>query len=196
MPAVKPQRCIKRLRAAMQVIAYCLGALVVGLAITVYFSDDNIRGIYHWLDKVFSLSFISLFVALVMITLYSAWRIGADAQPRYWHEVGQQAAAGIATLALTFTLLGISLGIGSLADQNISPESIQQIIQGLTKHFSMAFMTTVVGLPTANALRALVALRFIAYETAEEARHKTRQNSPQDLPQHSQQVTQEITTCV
>ncbi|PCJ38687.1 MAG: hypothetical protein COA99_11475, partial [Moraxellaceae bacterium] len=60
---------------------------------------------------------------------------------------------------------GISLGIGSLADKTIDPQSIQMIIQDLTKHFSTAFMTTVVGLPTANILRAAIALRHVRLQS-------------------------------
>ena len=53
-------------------------------------------------------------------------------------ETGLQAANGIATLALTYTLLGISLGIGSLAGHELGPETIQAVIRDLTRHFSMA----------------------------------------------------------
>jgi hypothetical protein len=62
----------------------------------------------------------------------------------------------VSTVALTYTLLGISLGIGSLAGRPLDPTTIQPIITELTRYFSLAFMTTVVGLPTAAALRALV----------------------------------------
>jgi hypothetical protein len=73
-----------------------------------------------------------------------------------WLTTGVQAANGVATLALTYTLLGISLGIGGLAGKELTPETIQGIIQGLTGNFSMAFMTTVIGLPASALLRALL----------------------------------------
>jgi hypothetical protein len=68
----------------------------------------------------------------------------------------RKAANGIATLALTYTLLGISLGVGTLAEQELTPETVRHVIRGLTSQFSLAFMTTVVGLPTAAVLRTLL----------------------------------------
>lgn len=78
----------------------------------------------------------------------------SDADAVFWLEVGVQAANGVTTLALTFTLLGISLGIGGLAGQPLTPETVQPIIRQLTADFSLAFMTTVVGLPVSAGLRA------------------------------------------
>ena len=86
---------------------------------------------------------------------------GANAAERdYWFAVGMQAANGVTTLALTFTLLGISLGIGSLAGQTLTPETVQTVIRDLTANFSLAFMTTVVGLPVSAGLRALLVISF------------------------------------
>ncbi len=48
------------------------------------------------------------------------------------------------------------LGIGSLAEQGLSPETVQSVVRELTRHFSLAFLTTVLGLPTSAALRALL----------------------------------------
>jgi hypothetical protein len=71
---------------------------------------------------------------------------------------GLQACNGIATIALTFTLLGISLGIGSLSHGGLTPETINDIIAELTNYFSMAFMTSVIGLPLSAVLRTLLIL--------------------------------------
>jgi len=60
------------------------------------------------------------------------------------------------TLALTYTLLGISLGIGTLAGQELTPETVRGVIQDLTANFSRAFLTTVIGLPVSAALRAVL----------------------------------------
>lgn len=65
-------------------------------------------------------------------------------------------ANGVTTLALTFTLLGISLGIGSLAGQELNPDTVPVIIREMTANFSLAFMTTVVGLPVSAVLRSLI----------------------------------------
>ena len=87
----------------------------------------------------------------------------------FWNETGEHAANAVATLALTYTLLGISLGIGTLADQELTPQTIQPVIRGLTEHFSLAFMTTVVGLPTAAILRAIVAITNVHLTSAQTA---------------------------
>ena len=69
------------------------------------------------------------------------------------------------SLALTCTLLGISLGIGSLSGHELNPTTIPQVIKGLTEHFAMAFMTTVIGLPVSAALRSAL---LVSYSHAEE----------------------------
>jgi flagellar motor component MotA len=48
-----------------------------------------------------------------------------------------------------------------LSDTNLTPETVNDVIAKLTQHFATAFMTTVLGLPTAALLRAWVSLRFI-----------------------------------
>ena len=80
-----------------------------------------------------------------------------------------QAASCIATLALTCTLLGISLGIGALAETPLTPDTVTQVISALTDRFSMAFMTTVVGLPVSALIRSAV-LILSARGHAEEGR--------------------------
>lgn len=140
-------------------LVYGLGALVLLLALLSLLTQSTVPELFAWLQRVFGPVFVVFYALLVGTGVYAFNQLGS-VRRSFWLEVGQQAAAGIATLALTFTLLGISLGIGSLAEQTISPESIQSIIQNLTLHFSTAFMTTVVGLPTAQALRAALALKF------------------------------------
>jgi len=76
-----------------------------------------------------------------------------DTQRIKWLQAGLQSCNGIATLALTFTLLGISLGIGRLSDGGLTPENINSVIADLTAHFSLAFMTSVIGLPLSAAMR-------------------------------------------
>ncbi|PCJ34850.1 MAG: hypothetical protein COA99_14245, partial [Moraxellaceae bacterium] len=135
-----------------------VGVVVILLAIASYLTDQRLSGIFDWLQQVFGWGYALIYGVLLAIALVAWSRLADGHETKYWLEVGQQAAGGIATLSLTFTLLGISLGIGSLADKTIDPQSIQMIIQDLTKHFSTAFMTTVVGLPTANILRAAISL--------------------------------------
>ena len=96
------------------------------------------------------------FVALVVLAGTAAIRLSRDPGDRRWRQLGLQAASGIATLALTFTLLGISLGIGGLAGRPLTPDNVQAVIGELTGRFALAFATTVVGLPVAAGFRALV----------------------------------------
>ena len=145
---------------ASRTTSYVLGVGVIGLAAASSIGSLDAREFAQQAQQVFGPTFTGLYLALVTTTLFCWVRLGQmrndniRAQP--WLEAGMHAASGVATLALTYTLLGISLGIGSLADQPLTAETIQTVIQGLTGHFSMAFMTTVVGLPTAAALRALL----------------------------------------
>lgn len=100
--------------------------------------------------------FPALFAILVVLAAAAALRLARDPAERRWRQLGLQASSGIATVALTFTLLGISLGIGGLAGRPLTPDSVQGVIGELTGRFALAFATTVVGLPAAAGLRALI----------------------------------------
>ena len=134
-----------------------LGVVVIGLFAAAMATSLEAGEIMRWAREVFGITFIVALAGLVMTALHS-WRgltvDGEVDQTKF--ETGLQAANGIATLALTFTLLGISLGIGSLAGHDLGPATIQAVIQDLTRHFSMAFLTTVVGLPVSAVLRAML----------------------------------------
>ena len=138
--------------------SYMMGALAVGLAVAVLMTSNSVTDIAHWAREVLGWSFVVLLTSLVFLALYSWVRMlqmkgGRD---EVWFEAGVQAANGVTTLALTFTLLGISLGIGTLAGQELTPETIQPVIRKMTANFSLAFMTTVVGLPISALLRSLI----------------------------------------
>ncbi|MFT5162028.1 MAG: hypothetical protein ACI9FJ_000596 [Alteromonadaceae bacterium] len=150
----------------LKTLGYGIGALVVLMAFAVYMTQMDLSVILAWLEKVFSMSFIILYLSLMGLGIWAGISLAHPQMEAYWFEIGQQASSGVATLALTYTLLGLSMGIGSLSDQQITPDTIQQIIQGLTTHFSTAFMTTVVGLPSANALRAFVSIRRVKLQIA------------------------------
>jgi len=148
--------------AAGRATSFVLGGVVIALAIATAASPLTTADIAGWAERVFGPTFVVLFLTLVGAALFCWVRVGQlhdnPAQSRPWFEGGMHAASGVATLALTYTLLGISLGIGSLADQELTSNTVQSVIQGLTGHFSMAFMTTVIGLPTAALLRALLSV--------------------------------------
>ena len=51
---------------------------------------------------------------------------------------------------------GISLGIGQLSNSSLTPDSIDMVIASLTDDFSMAFLTSVIGLPLSAILRTFL----------------------------------------
>jgi hypothetical protein len=141
---------------------YGMGVAIIVLAVVTHIWSLDLGEVFDWLETAFGPVYLVSYVALVAVAVYAATRLSDIHQGAVWLEAGQQAAAGIATLALTFTLLGISLGIESLSNHALSPETIQDVIRELTRHFSTAFLTTIVGLPTANGLRALLSIRWAA----------------------------------
>ena len=154
-------------------LSFFLGVVVIGLFAAAAATSLDAGDIMRWAREVFGVTFLVALSALVVVALHCWMRLearvsiggatggatGTVVDPARL-ESGLQAANGIATLALTFTLLGISLGIGSLAGHDLGPDTIQAVIRDLTRHFSMAFMTTVVGLPTSAALRAMLMIRM------------------------------------
>ncbi|GAB6052785.1 hypothetical protein JCM17960_16050 [Magnetospira thiophila] len=143
-----------------RVVSYLIGGLTLTLAIAVWVTARDPGALAAWTVNVFGGTFLVLLTGLIFVSLFAWTRMG---QSRFdptaralWLETGLHGAGGVATLALTYTLFGISLGIGTLADQTLSPETVGGIIRELTRHFSMAFLTTVVGLPVSALLRALL----------------------------------------
>jgi hypothetical protein len=148
------------LESASRTVALFLGLIVLGLFAATAWTSLEAGDVMRWAHEVFGITFLIALAALTVTALHAWRRLEVDGRPHPARlETGLQAANGIATLALTYTLLGISLGIGSLAGHELGPETIQAVIRDLTRHFAMAFLTTVVGLPVSAALRALIAIR-------------------------------------
>ena len=146
-------------RSGLQSLSYALGLLVLSLVGGTYVTGQAAVEMVDAALRMFGATFIAAFAGLILTALFCCVRVRnavtADDR-RFWLGAGMHAASGVATLALTYTLLGISLGIGELAEQDLNPETVRAIVRELTGHFSLAFLTTVVGLPTAAALRALL----------------------------------------
>lgn len=145
-----------------QAASFLLGGIVLVGALAVAIVSRDVSVIAGWALDVLGIGFIVLLGSLIFLALLSLVRMhdtraGEEARD-IWLETGLQAANGVTTLALTFTLLGISLGIGSLAGQTLTPETVEEIIRDLTANFSLAFMTTVIGLPVSAALRAALSI--------------------------------------
>lgn len=152
----------RTLAVGSQTASYMLGGLALITAIVVAIAARDTAEIAHWALDVLGAGFLFLLGSLIFVTLFSLVRMvqyrSTAGDRDFWCEVGMQAANGVTTLALTFTLLGISLGIGSLAGQALTPETVQGVIRDLTANFSLAFMTTVIGLPVSALLRAVLAI--------------------------------------
>ncbi len=134
-------------------VATFLGAVVVILAVAAMSTSMTAHDVAAWAKQVFGLTFIGLMGGLVFTAFYCWTRLLQDPDDKVWLEAGIGASSGIATLALTYTLLGISLGVGSLASQELNPETVKEVVRELTEKFSLAFLTTVVGLPVSAVLR-------------------------------------------
>tara|TARA_B100001964_G_scaffold165427_1_gene181654 strand:- start:1222 stop:1746 length:525 start_codon:yes stop_codon:yes gene_type:complete len=136
--------------------SYTLGAFVVAVAVAASISSTSLPEIVGWAERIFGVTFLAIAGGLVFVTVYSWTRIIEHPGDKVWLETGLQAANGITTLALTYTLLGISLGVGSMADNELSADTVQTVVRNLTAQFSMAFLTTVVGLPLSAVLRTML----------------------------------------
>ena len=150
--------------AGSRAASYMLGGLVLALAALVGTTAASTADVASWARDVLGATFVTLLGALIFAAVLS-WvklidRRTANGSARTWLEAGVQAANGVTTLALTYTLFGISLGIGSLAETDLTPETVNGIIRTLTASFSLAFMTTVVGLPVSALLRALLLVSY------------------------------------
>ena len=139
-------------------VGVAAGVAIILLALASSVSSKSPSEILAWLQEVFGWAFAVPYIVLMALGAYATVQIIEDPGSGFAHELGRQTASVVQTLALTFTLLGISLGIGSLTGEALTPDNVQEVIADLTAHFSLAFMTTVVGLPSAALLRAAVEL--------------------------------------
>lgn len=143
-------------------LARAVGTGAIAVALLVWLTGLELGELVQWLWKVFGPIFTLLYTLLLLTCVYQIKRIETqpDSESRIAHIKAAHAASGISTVALTFTLLGISLGIGGLADTPVNADTATGLVAQLAGHFSTAFMTSVVGLPTAAAMRAWIAIVY------------------------------------
>ncbi len=99
-----------------------LGVVVLGLFAAAMATPLDAGDVIRWAREVFGVTFLLALSALAVTALHCWMRLEAGgAVDGARLETGLHAANGIATLALTYTLLGISLGIGSLANHDLGP---------------------------------------------------------------------------
>jgi hypothetical protein len=147
----------------MQSLSLFLGLVVMVIATATFATGMSPSQILGWSLDMLGGGFLLLLSALVITAMFccvqlinSARHAQPDLERQKWVQAGLQSCNGIATLALTFTLLGISLGIGQLSNSSLTPDSIDKVIATLTDDFSMAFLTSVIGLPLSAILRTVL----------------------------------------
>ena len=158
----KTGRASGGLGSMMQALSLFLGLIVIIVSLTSFTTGKAPAQILGWGLEMLGSIFLLLLSALVITAMFcwvrlidSAYHRSSDLERQKWLQAGLQTCNGIATLALTFTLLGISLGIGQLSNSSLTPDSIDMVIASLTDDFSMAFLTSVIGLPLSATLRTV-----------------------------------------
>ena len=148
-----------------QAISIFLGGIVLILFLYVGYSNANPSLIFEWLVSTLGYSFLIITTFLTLIAIISIININnyESRRRKFWFETGLQVSNLISTFALTYTLLGISLGIGELSSSKLDIDTINQTISRLTQQFSMAFMTSVIGLPLSGLLRSILIIIYEHY---------------------------------
>lgn len=142
--------------------AYLIGVGVIATAIAHGASGKSSAEILAWFLHENGISFTVLFLVLLQIALMGWVRVeelppGSRAY-HLWLDAGLNAAAALGVVSLAYKLVGIGLGINSLAEHPLNADNVQTIMMELTRNFSMAFMTTVFGLVTSSCLRILLVM--------------------------------------
>ena len=153
---------ILRFNQSSQAISLLFGTLIVILLIYVLTTNNDPAFIFNWLISVLGNTFIVFLLFLSITSIICIINVcGVEASnKKLWFESGLQLSNLIATIALTYTLLGISLGIGELSTSKLDVGTINQTISRLTNQFSMAFMTSVIGLPLSGILRSILVICY------------------------------------
>jgi len=154
---------VLRLNQSSQALSILLGSIILALFLYVSITDHEPSYIFTLANSVLGTTFILIVLFLTLGSIVCALNIYNSYlhQKKFWFETGLQLSNLISTIALTYTLLGISLGIGELSSSKLDVDKINETISKLTEQFSMAFMTSVVGLPLSGVLRSIL---IICYE--------------------------------
>ena len=145
-----------------QVLSLFLGVTVLMVCAYVILTGNHPNDLVNWSISILGLSFVVTLLVLIFGAIFCIFKLKKSHfnTNKFWFETGMQFANSISTLALTFTLLGISLGIGELAISKLDINSINVTIGKLTNKFSMAFLTSVIGLPLSSLLRSILIIIF------------------------------------
>ena len=143
-----------------RVTAFISGLIVVFLALNLFLFDVTPSHLFAVAQDTLGLLFLLLVLFLILVSTMAVTKMRDQHIKKetksVWLHLGVHAANGIATVALTFTLFGISVGVGELTAGNLNIDNVNKVIASLTEQFSMAFMTSVVGLPLSALMRVVV----------------------------------------
>jgi len=153
---------ILRLNQSSQAISIFLGSIIISLFSYVLITNNSAFIVFDWLVSTLGYSFIAITTFLTITSLLCIINVinYEQFQKKFWFETGLQLSNLISTVALTYTLLGISLGIGELSSSKLDIDTINQTISNLTEQFSMAFITSVIGLPLSGLLRSILIIFY------------------------------------
>lgn len=153
---------ILRFNQSSQAISLLLGTLILILLIYVLTTNNDPTFLLNWLISILGNTFIVFLLFLSITSIICIINVCSVemSKKKLWFESGLQLSNLIATIALTYTLLGISLGIGELSASKLEVGTINQTISRLTNQFSMAFMTSVIGLPLSGILRSILVICY------------------------------------
>ncbi len=148
------------LETGAKAVGYLLGSLAIVLAGLLLLTRTTLEEAVTWSFEVNGIAFTALLVGLTLAAVYCWLRLRGrprnDPAAPKWLAAGLQAANGISTVALTFTLLGVTLGLSDLSGRVLTAETMPGVIHELTGTFALAFLTTVIGQPVAALLRTLL----------------------------------------
>lgn len=148
------------LETGAKAVGYLLGSLAIVLAGLLLLTRTTLEEAATWSFEVNGIAFTALLVGLTLAAVYCWLRLRGrprnDPAAPKWLAAGLQAANGISTVALTFTLLGVTLGLSDLSGRVLTAETMPGVIHELTGTFALAFLTTVIGQPVAALLRTLL----------------------------------------
>lgn len=148
------------LETGAKAIGYLLGSLAIVLAGLLLLTRTTLEEAVTWSFEVNGIAFTALLIGLTLVAVYCWLRLRGrprnDPAAPKWLAAGLQAANGISTVALTFTLLGVTLGLSDLSGRVLTAETMPGVIHELTGTFALAFLTTVIGQPVAALLRTLL----------------------------------------
>ena len=151
-----------RLNQLSQVTSWFFGLLVIMFFTYMIATGNHPKKMLDWGFSTLGTSFILIFSILVFASLFCIFKLNTSENniKKFWLETGMQFSNSISIIALTFTLLGISLGIGELSSAKLDLNTINQTIGKLTEQFSMAFMTSVIGLPVSAIFKSALIINF------------------------------------